>query len=374
MNQILYNNKIYNYINYYSDGTDSFGKKFPNPVILKKKRKSNNNFIKNLEILQKLSIHKISKNPEKCKICNKKINTGIYIYKNNVWQDSLLHYYKNHNIKINKQFENFVEKKKNKKDQRLLTFKIKRQKVLKYQYEGKYNIKLSRNHLNILDALLYSGGNSNIYEINNSFYFSEHFGLLDFNKKKLKTILIDANTKRIDQDDNTILLPTANRPDIDDYEYIFHTHPPENGIPGGRRNDGILYEFPSVSDISHFISLTYTGIVNGSIVNTAEGLYIIKRICNCRNKTLKLLSNTEETNLNNLIDKQQNNALKKYGTKFTDEFFYKTIAKNKVYLKNINKFLKDLNITILFYNRIKNKKNKWVLPEITITVDVYEQK
>lgn len=362
MNRIIYKEKIYNYINYYNNGTDSFGKKFPKPIesIQKINKSKKLHIINNLKILQKMSKYKKAKKSSSCKICGKKnIMNGIYTFKKNVWQDSLIHYFEEHNVKIPKKFIEY-------------TTTLNRTGVSKYKYDGTHNIILTRNQLNILDALLFSGGDKNIYEIKHNFYFSEHFGLLDFNKKKLKTILIDANTRRIDAQDNTILLPTIVRDDIDDYEYIFHTHPPENGIPGGRAKDGILYEFPSVSDINHFIALTFTGIVNGSIVNTAEGLYIIKK--KDISKPLKLLTNSQEDYLNEVIDNEQFKAIKKYGINFDSNKFYGIIAKNKNFTNNINNKLKKYNIYVYYYNRIKNKRNKWVLPDIKLKVDVYEEK
>lgn len=362
MNRIIYKGKIYNYINYYHNGVDSFGEKFP---ILKKKTKrqisktDKEYIVNNLLILQKMSKYKKAKYSESCKICGQKnILNGIYTFKKNVWQDSLIHYVKEHGINIiSENFKNYIKYLPNRG-------------VVKYKNLGLHHITLTRNQLNILDALLYSGGNNKIYEINNNFYFSEHFGLLDFNTKKLNTILIDANTKRIDSQDNTILLPTDVRDDINDYEYIFHTHPPENGIVGGRAKDGILYEFPSISDINHFIGLTYTGVVTGSIVNTAEGLYIIKKLN--KKKKLKFLNSNNENYLNEFIDKQQINAIKKFGTNFTESIFYNKIINDKTYINNINNKLKKYNIKILYYKRIKNKKNKWILPEIKLKVEIFE--
>lgn len=364
MNRIIHKGKIYNYINYFHDGVDSFGDKFPKIKKTKTKRqiskKEQEYIVNNLSLLQKMSSYKKAKHSEACKICGKKnIMNGIYTFKKNVWQDSLIHYVKEHGIKISSaNFKNYLKS-------------LPSRGVAKYKYEGSHYIKLTRNQLNVLDALLYSGGDKNIYEIKHNFYFSEHFGLLDFNTKRLKTILIDANTRRIDSQDNTILLPTVVRDDIDDYEYIFHTHPPENGIAGGRAKDGILYEFPSISDINHFIALTFTGVVSGSIVNTAEGLYIIQKLN--QKKKLKFLNDKDEDFLNEVVDKEQLKAIKKYGTTFTESTFYNDIISNKTYINNFNKQLKKYNINILYYSRIKNNKNKWVLPEIKVKVEVFER-
>ena len=54
---------------------------------------------------------------------------------------------------------------------------------------------------------------------------------------------------KLNREDEDILLP-IDLPDIKDYEYIFHTHSP-TPFPGSRAVDGVLYEFPSISDIYH---------------------------------------------------------------------------------------------------------------------------
>ena len=136
--------------------------------------------------------------------------------------------------------------------------------------------KITRNQLLVLDALLYDGGGvtKKYLDSHKNVRYSEHAGLLDFDATKLERIVISGKTTREDKDDLDILLP-HDLPDLPDYEYIFHTHPP-TPHPGGRVNQGILYEFPSISDIFHFIEHYNEGHVQGSIIITAEGLYIIK--------------------------------------------------------------------------------------------------
>ena len=367
MNTIIHNNNKYKYINYYSNNKDSNGKKFPklkslkNPIANQSTFLNNLKSIENLSKLQKLPISQQKKHTSDCKICGQKnIFTGIYKHKNIVWRNDLLHNVSKHNAPVPIKFQSYIKKSNT-------------MMLLQFKNLGNFNFKIKRNQLNILDSLLYSGGSKNIYEKNKKYYYSEHFGLLDFNKKGLETVLVDANTERVDEGDDSILMPTSNRKDLEDFEYIFHTHPPEKNRPGGRVDDGILYEFPSINDIHHFVYYHNVGKVNGSIVNTAEGLYIITIINNETNTKKLYFTEAVEKKLDSETNKIQLEAIKKYGNKFTDEKFYSVIAQNTSYIKRINNILKKNNLIIIFYPRIKNIRNKWVLPEFYINVNVVEQ-
>ena len=358
MNTIIKKKNKATYINLWHAGTDSLGKKFPKPKNNKHRWKKQALFEENFNFLEQMSEYKKYKSPKHCKLCKEKnITKGVYYHNDIMWEDGLSHYVTKHNVNVPKKFRDYVTNMQN-------------IAILKFKNIGIKKLKLKRNQLNIMDALLYSGGDRTIYENKKGFYYSEHFGLLDFNKKGLETILVDANTDRVDEGDETILMPTIHRTDIYDYEYIFHTHPPEKNKPGGRVEDGILYEFPSMNDIFHFIYYHNNGSVNGSIINSAEGLYIIRSTLTQKKKVD--LSEKVEDQVNEKFANIQDHAIKKYGTDFTDEYFYSVIAQNTSYIKKINKILKKDHFVIDFYPRVKNKKKKWVLPEITISVDVVE--
>ena len=102
-----------------------------------------------------------------------------------------------------------------------------------------------------------------------------NISLLDFNNSGLEKIIISGNTSRVDANDDVIFLP-KNMIDAFDYEYIFHTHPP-TPKQGARANVGILYEFPSISDLFHFMDHYNEGKTQGSIVIAPEGMYIIRK-------------------------------------------------------------------------------------------------
>jgi len=229
--------------------------------------------------------------------------------------------------------------------------------------------KITRNQLLILDALLYDGGMTKKYlDSHHNVRYSEHAGLLDFDSTKLERIVVSGKTTREDTDDVTILLP-KDLPDLPDYEYIFHTHPP-TPRPGGRaETDGILYEFPSISDIFHYIENYNNGFIQGSIVVTAEGLYIIKSKVPV-NKKIIIPKNTRqlEKDLTYEQFKIQNEAIMKYGTKFTNKTFFNKIAKDKKYINKFNQIIKKyLNnqIVIKFINRIYDKIiDQWIIKSL----------
>ena len=366
MNTIVNNNNKNKYINYYSEHRDHDHKKFPKLKSLKTKMSDQNIFLNNLTALEKLSkLQKIpqshqKKHNSKCEICGEKnVFTGIYKHNNLIWKNDLQHNVSKHNASVPIQFQSYIKRSNS-------------VVLLQFKNLGKHKFKILRNQLNIFDSLLYSGGSKSVYEKNKKFYYSEHFGLLDFNKKGLETILVDANTSRVDEGDDSILMPTINRKDLEDYEYIFHTHPPEKNRPGGRVDVGILYEFPSMDDINHFVYYHNKGKVNGSIINSAEGLYIITTLKKITSSKLNF-TDSIESRLENEVNKIQSDAIRKYGNKYTDETFYSVIAQNTSYIKRINNILKKNNLGILFYPRIKNIKKKWVLPEFHINVNVVEQ-
>ena len=119
------------------------------------------------------------------------------------------------------------------------------------KHKTKY-IRLSRNQLRIFESLFNDGSlNKKYLDSKNNLKYSEHSGLLDFGKTTLQRVVINAIPSKSSALDDNILLP-ENLPDFFDFEYIFHTHP-STPYPGARVMDGILYEFPSIDDIFHFI-------------------------------------------------------------------------------------------------------------------------
>lgn len=390
MNILVKKNKIHRYEGLWrklkkikeSDYDDN-GDPFPYPV--HKNTKDNlSKFIEKLKIFQILLTFKKKyikyKNKTDCIICGKrKITTTLFNLENVHWTDSYLHYIIEHNIKPTMDFmkfingfyidknEEFITKKKHEKQQKVL---LRMSGILYTRGKHKY-IKITENQMMILDALLTSGGYDKKYiDIKNKLRYSEHSGLLDFNNSGLDRIIVSSKSRRTDRTDPTIFLP-ENMIDAVDYEYMFHTHPP-TPKPGGRATEGILYEFPSVSDIFHFIDHYNEGMIQGSIVITAEGVYIIRSYKIPFDQMIMILN--PDKVFDNLVNKYmeiEHKAISKYGTKFTTEYFYSKIAQNKKFIKEFNDIIHKYNVEISYYPRTKKKKI-WKLPSIYLPLSPIE--
>ena len=232
------------------------------------------------------------------------------------------------------------------------------------KYEERY-IKISKNQLRIMEALMIDGSNDRKYFDNkNKLRYSEHSGLLDFGKSRLQRIIINAKQNISDRVDDLILLPD-NMPHAFDFEYIFHKHP-ATPKPGSRTKDNILYEFPSVSDLFHFIDHYNLGKTQGSIIITPEGIYIIK----CINSKLKINIKNENKIiifLENELYRIQERAIKKFGYEISEDKFFKKVANDKTYIEMYNIIIKDLNLKIFYKSRVlKNKK--WILEDLYLKV------
>jgi len=241
-------------------------------------------------------------------------------------------------------------------------------KLITKSNKKKY-IKIKRNQLLLLDAMLNDGGyNKKYVDKTNNLRYSEPSGNLGFNSSSFERIIVSGKTNREDKDDKEILLPN----DLSDsytYRYFFHTHPP-TPHPGGRAVDGIIYEFPSISDIFHFIDHYNMGNTIGSIVVTPEGYYIIYP-ASFKIKKIKYDQDIEDEIFEKMTEENNNIqalAYNKYGSTFTEEFYYKTIANDITYLnlfnKMVNKYLNN-QIKIIIKHRTKDSlTNKWIIKEL----------
>ena len=378
INKILVNNKIFNIVCKWDTSTelDYDGHKYPIPKNIKKWNSNMSEtdfFVSNLinfeKTLDKNNLYeKINDN---CLLCNDK-NIGLkkYLYENYIWFDNLKHYIKKHNISPPEEFVEFIYNNLNstnsdKKIKKMLRLngKIKNTDTKKF-------IKLKAHQLLILDALMEHGGYSKKYSSRGNVRYSEHAGVLDFHRDGLDKIIVSGDTTRIDRGDEEIFLP-KDLSNIEEYEYLFHTHPP-TPKPGGRVVDGILYEFPSIGDIFHFIDKHNLGNAIGSLVMTSEGLYNIR----CLEYEKKLNISEKEENLlykevYQEISKNQLDAIKKYGTDFNNNKFYKEIAQDKTYINNINKKLEKYNLYIDFFPRKQNESGTWIVFDIHLMLGMF---
>jgi len=335
---------------------DSKGKRFPYP------REGTEwddmklfiNRMKEIEnILDRMNSYKKIEN-KNCLLCGKKnISTKMYLHNRILWENGLIHYIEMHSIEPSKTFKNMIylyeiEKKKN------------NHITLNGKYEGNY-VRIDKRQLNILDALMIHGGYNKKYTTENEAKYSEHAGVLDFEGTILTKIIVSSNFSRIDDDDDDIYLP-VDLDNMKEYEYIFHSHPP-TPKPGGRAINGILYEFPSMGDIFHFIDYHNKGNIVGSLVITSEGLYCIRK------------SNDDSTNISiddDALFKAYHNAfyiiqeecIDMYGTKFSTRRFYNKIAQDTQWIDKFNKILNKYDIHIDYHPRKKDINNEWILDTV----------
>lgn len=252
--------------------------------------------------------------------------------------------------------------------------------IMKYKIP-EFNITFNTfntNDLNIIDGLyeegsnkIYINKNENIFNYKNNKY-SEHYGFLLFSENKLDKIVLKLNY-RSEKNDPTIFLP-KNYNELLSVDYIFHTHPKTPYI-GSRMINSIIYEFPSIDDITHFVEHHNWGKLLGSLVITPEGIYNIRKYIFNRDK-IRLDNDIFVSELRDVYDDCFEESTEIYSNikdikminnhiKIPDEIFYKDISTNLNFIKKINYELEKYDITIDFYPRIK-LNNKWIFPTIYI--------
>lgn len=375
MNTIIKNNKelilICNWVKKSDKSRDTKGKLFPIPVEGKEwgYKQQFIDRLKYVELILKNNnkIMIIDENivQKKCLLCDDTVSaTYTYKFGKYIWQDILLHYIDKHNIKPEEEFMDFIYFSKLNMPINLTT-NISLETVSTNKLK---HIKISRNQLLILDALLEHGGYTKKYsdpKKSNIFRYSEHSGLFNLNHRELQKIVVSGNTNRVDLGDDEIYMP-QNIEDMYKFEYIYHTHPP-TPKPGGRAQFGIMYELPSIGDILHFIDHFNDGKVSGSLVITAEGLYNIRKLNLNKDKIL-----VDEDKLyqeyNYISKKIQHKCLNKYGDKFTRRQFYSKIAQDIELINQINTIVNNYSINIDYIPRIRDSHNKWIFDTVYLPV------
>lgn len=369
INEILINGKIYKLVCEWrtskSDiSKDIRGNLFPYP------KKGNTwtgqvYFIEKLTEVENSLLKKQNKNKKNCVncfLCKKCITIDKLTLGKYMWNTYLIHYIEEHNIKPP---EEFIEKiwnftvDENENNRVELSGKITEKNNKKY-------LKLSKNQIMILDALMKHGGYSKKYydsKNDNVIRYSEHAGYIDIKDMQIKNIIVSGNTTRVDRGDEEIFLPMST-PEMYIHSYVFHTHPP-TPKPGGRAEYGILYEFPSIGDLLHFIDHHNDGNTTGSLVMTPEGLYNIRKLKDF-NKKIEIDEDSLYNEIRKELRKVQRLAITEYGTTFNTYKFYSEIAQNIKYIGMLNKKLEKYNLTIDFYPRNKDFKGSWIVDTIYI--------
>jgi hypothetical protein len=318
-----------------------------------------------------------------CLLCKKKnITTGLHQIKNIRWENGLNHYVNIHNIVPSEEFIDFVfNYETTELNKRSIT--VGRINATIEINQNKKYLKVHRNQILIMDALMKHGSYRSYIENSKKtiYRFSEHAGMLDFNDTGLERFIIKGNTNRIPKGDNTIYLPNEFTEKDLDYEYIFHTHPPTHGL-GGRIDDGVLYEFPSVGDVLHFSrvynsflidDITSIPTVQGSIIVAPEGMYIIRKK-EFDNKEIDLGMSFMREYSNKLFNIEQL-AIDLYGPTpedITEKMFYEEISQDREYIDLLNKYLNKNGLHIDYYARIKDDHGHWIIDTLYLPVYVVE--
>jgi len=222
-------------------------------------------------------------------------------------------------------------------------------------------VPLHYNKLLIIDALMKQGSNRR-YDNNNIGVYSEHSGVLSIKNGIIDSVIVFADTDRLDMSDETIFLP-RDTPMSYHHEYMFHTHPNTDGY-AGRLSDGILYEFPSNNDIFYFAQCHNRGRIQGSIIVTPEGTYVIRPIRYEKKIVLnKILYDTLRQYIL-VLEQKAITLCSNILDKLSDpDIFHKHISLD--FIKAYNKFIKKYNIYVEFYPREK-KNGEWCLKPISL--------
>lgn len=287
-----------------------------------------------------------------CIFCNRTFYKNSYfVYKDFVWKTDLIHYIEFHKCVPSTEFIQMIDRKYAKIVDR------------NYQKHSLVFIPMHPNKLSIIDAVMNHGGYSKRYiDPKNKYRYSEHYGVLQLNNLSIHRISIYSDDEHyVDANDPDIILPN---PDIDllKYDFIFHTHPP-TPKPGGRaKTYGVIYEMPSINDLLYFIYNYNYGNVQGSLVMTPEGLYLIRKYI-LDNKALNINQSQMIDTIEKVMDSINERALLEYGREFTTYYFYSRIAQNLSYIEELNNHLKKFMIYIDYFPRT-NKNGKWVVDTV----------
>lgn len=387
MNYEKENNTLQKYEGYFDiKKHDILGNAYPTVKNVKKNWAGKILFSKKLLKLQKtLDLQHnftIKNSLNKCVLCDKqnigsygeksvrRAHTSIgnkqYTLKNMHWNENLIHYILQHNYKPSNEFMEFILG----HYVGILSNNKIRLPTLIYTSQNKDQkyVKIDRNQLQILDALMNNGGWTKKYEDNTGeMKYSEHAGVLLFNNDALDKIIVSGKSTRISDKDDDIFLP-SNMMEAYECEYIFHTHPP-TPYPGGRINNGILYELPGSSDIAHFIEHSVIGITRGSLVIAPEGLYNIK-IKNIDDDKYMFTTEKEKNNFVNKVNIIEREIQHKAISKFDEKNYFEEITKTNDFLTPLNDFLDKYNLQIDYYPRIKNKYGTWILNDVYLPKNI----
>ena len=307
------------------------------------------NSLFNKKINKFMVISKTNENKENqyCDKCNKQF-VKIYEYKNIILKELDIHNLLTHNVIDIDLYEKISEL-------NLKNFDI-------------YFINFRTNDMNIMDGL-YEIGSNQIYiektkNIKNSKInrFSEHYGFIEILGNKINKI-ITLNKSRTIEEEKLLYLP-VNDLETFNYQIIYHTHPRFKNY--GKRSS-IIFEYPSISDIMHFIDHHNYGKLLCSLIITPEGLYNIRKY-NFNNEKIKIDTTIFTNKIESILLECEEYFYRKYYYEvITKELFFNKIIYDTFYINRINEELKQFDIAIDFYGR-NNFNDNYIFTNIFIPI------
>ncbi len=337
--------------------------------------KTNSSIIYNkFEIIKDIST--TSDTNLKCPHCSKKFNQKYYysnvsltdLIKSIEFSDLDIHLLLDHNLILNELYE------------KICKISIETNDIIQFNYDFSL---FKTNSIHVLDAVYEEGSKKKYIDVDKNVFnskinrFSEHYGFVYFDNKKISKVTILDDT-RVDKGDPLIFQP-VNSVESLKVDYMFHTHPKTPYI-GSRVKYGMLYEFPSINDIIHFIDHHNNGRMIGSLVMAPEGIYFIHKYIFSREK-IKIDYDLLINELESVFMDCYNDSYQEYEhldykkllvdgwVKIPDEIFFNNISTNFEYINNINKTLVKYDLYIDYFPRIKlPNTNYWVLPDIYLPI------
>ncbi|MBA3751020.1 MAG: hypothetical protein H0X03_09070 [Nitrosopumilus sp.] len=289
-------------------------------------------------------------------ICNNCQNKSYYLLSNIYWPSDVEHRILKHKKYPSNEFIKMISNIhiiKNSIINPPIIVPVKKFKNIKYVY-------LSKNDLLKIDGLMESGSNP-IYELGDNNVYTEHSGVLELKKGKISSIVINTDTNRQSDKDQNILLP-INSPNFETHAFIYHTHP-NTKILAGRIDQGILYEFPSASDIFNFIKYNKDYLLQSSIIIAPEGTYVIR----CLDMTKKIIVNKKNDLLKYILHLEKKAITKHNSPKINEpNYFHTNISQDMSFIKKYNKYIESWNIYVEYYPR-EQYNDHWFLRPFTLS-------
>ena len=297
---------------------------------------------------------------EKCPFCDfvdkeKLIYYNIGKVYNFCWGSLTYHMIKKHNFEPKNKFIKFI-----------------------LSLSPKSFFKLGVNDLVLFEGLMNAGGLSQKFKYNvkrkivrgkeekitkkRTYIYSEYSGYFDIECKNkicdVKNIEI-SNYRRAEPD---IYMVNFFFDRLENKKYVFHTHPPTPTAGGRIKTEMIVYEFPSMQDITSFLVIGNETEIEAELIFAPEGIYVLS-IYDIKKGIDKTQFDHSRKYLAIL-----NEAYDEYKNIKTEEEFYNTVIYDFKYAKKLNELIKKYNLKLSYFPKEKTENNKWIYGKIYLPI------